>query len=116
MYSVTPFSPVLGSLPSPFSLLLGLLELLLRPEEELRFAFLLSSGSHLFFFWILKKLWHEFFFFWSTTAWKRKEIVPQLLSARQRQLLSRARQGKDQDKTRQDKGKSRLNVLYQGHV
>jgi hypothetical protein len=28
MYSVTPFSPVLGSLPSPFSLLLGLLELL----------------------------------------------------------------------------------------
>jgi hypothetical protein len=49
MYSVTPFSPVLGSLPSPFSLLLGLLELLLRPEEELRFAFLLLSGSAFFF-------------------------------------------------------------------
>jgi hypothetical protein len=99
MYSVTPFSPVLGSLPSPFSLLLGLLELLLRPEEELRFAFLLLSGSHLFFL-DLEEIVAWIFLFLVYNCLKRKEIVPQLLSARQRQLLSRARQGKDQDKTR----------------
>jgi hypothetical protein len=51
MYSVTPFSPVLGSLPSPFSLLLGFAEAFVATGggADLRIAFLLLSGSHLFF-------------------------------------------------------------------
>jgi len=60
---VAPFSPVLGSLPSPFSLLLGLLELLSRPEEELFASHFSFCLDRICFFWILKKLWHEFLCF-----------------------------------------------------
>ncbi len=53
-----------------------------------------------FFFLDLEEILAWIFLFLFYNCLKRKEIVPQLLRARQRELLSRARQGNDQDKTR----------------